>query len=163
MVRGLAIALVMAASVGLAASQLDAKSRKGSKGKVRPKATATATPGTATPAKVAASSSAPLDLNLAGKPELSPLPVLSSEAKWAILNFRQFQTYASPADFATKVCSRFAVDFGPTDVVINGTVLVGFKCLVPASGTYQANGSTYSYPVAPEVTGTTITPPAPPG
>ena len=105
---------------------------------------------------------APLNINTAGKPELSPLPVLSSEAKAAIVNFRTGGPYTSGADLATKVCSRMAVDFGPTDIVIGSTFYQGFKCGVAASGTYWANGGTHLYPVAVEVTGSAIVPPAPP-
>jgi hypothetical protein len=105
---------------------------------------------------------AALDINTAGKPELAPLPVLSSEAKWNILNFRAGGPYANVADFASKACSRVAVDFGPTDILINGTLYQGFSCAVPASGSYVANGSSSAYPVAVEVTGSAIVPPAPP-
>ena len=105
---------------------------------------------------------APLNINTAGKPELSPLPVLSSEAKAAIVNFRTGGPYTSGADLATKVCSRMAVDFGPTDIVIGSTFYQGFKCAVAASGTYWANGGTHLYPVAVEVTGSATVPPAPP-
>jgi hypothetical protein len=105
---------------------------------------------------------AALDINTAGKPELAPLPVLSSEAKWNILNFRAGGPYANVTDFASKVCSRVAVDFGPTDILIGGTLYQGFSCAVPASGSYFANGSSNTYPVAVEVTGSAIVPPAPP-
>lgn len=110
----------------------------------------------------APSTLAALDINTAGKPELSPLPVLSSEAKAAVLNFRSGGPYTSGADLAAKVCSRMAVDFGPTDIVIGSAVYQGFKCAVAASGTYWANGGTHLYPVAVEVTGSAIVPPAPP-
>lgn len=110
----------------------------------------------------AASTTAALNINTAGKPELSPLPVLSSEAKAAIVNFRAGGPYTSGADLATKVCSRVPVDFGPTDIVIGSAVYQGFKCAVAASGTYWANGGTHLYPVAAEVTGSAIVPPAPP-
>ena len=113
-------------------------------------------------ANVPAATTAPLNINTAGKPELSPLPVLSSEAKAAIVNFRAGGPYTSGADFAAKVCSRVAVDFGLTDILIGTTVYQGFKCAVPASGTYWANGGTHLYPVAVEVTGSATVPPAPP-
>ena len=103
-----------------------------------------------------------LNINTAGKPELAPLAVLSSQAKWAIANFRAGGPYLSGADFATKVCSRVAVDFGATDILIGTTTYQGFKCAVPASGTYLANGSSHTYPIAVEITGSATIPPAPP-
>lgn len=103
-----------------------------------------------------------LNINTAGKPELAPLPVLSSQAKWAIANFRAAGPYLSGDDFATKVCSRVSVDFGATDILIGTTTFQGFKCAVPASGIYLANDSSHAYPIAVEVTGSATTPPAPP-
>ncbi|MCY7279586.1 MAG: hypothetical protein LH610_01570 [Sphingomonas bacterium] len=105
---------------------------------------------------------APLNLNTAGKPELAPLPVLSSEAKAAILNFRAGGAYTSGADFAAKVCSRVAVDFGPTNIMIGTALYQGFTCAVPASGSYWADGAAHPYTVAVEVTGSAVLPPAPP-
>ena len=110
----------------------------------------------------APNTTAALNINIAGKPELSPLPVLSSEAKAAVLNFRSGRPYTSGADLAARVCSRVAVDFGPTDIVIGSTLYQGFKCAIPASGTYWANGGSHLYTVAVEVTGSAIVPPAPP-
>ena len=110
----------------------------------------------------AAATSAALNINTAGKPELTSLPVLSSEAKAAILNFRTGGPYVSGDDLATKVCSRVAVDFGPTDILIGSTFYQGFKCAVPASGTYFANGGTHAYALAVEVTGSATIPAAPP-
>jgi len=112
--------------------------------------------------KIAATVTAPLDINTAGKPQLSPLPVLSSEAKAAILNFRTGTPYASGDDLATRVCSRVAVDFGPTDILIGSTVYQGFKCAAPASGSYFANGGMHAYALAVEVTGSATIPAAPP-
>lgn len=111
---------------------------------------------------VAAPTKAPLNINAAGKPELGPLPVLSSAAKAAILNFKAGGPYVDGTDFATRVCSRVAVDFGPTDIKIGGTLYTGFKCPVPAGGTYTANGGSHAYPIAVEVTGSATVPPAPP-
>lgn len=152
--------IVLWAGAALIAQPADAKPRRQPRphSSVKPPAPAV----TAT-AKAVSTTSAALDLNTAGKPDLSPVPVLSSEAKSAILNFRAFQTYSDATDFATKVCSRVAVDFGATDIKINGVVSTGFKCLVPASGLYQANGASHAYPLAPEITGTSTAPPAPPG
>ena len=110
----------------------------------------------------APNTTAALNINTAGKPELSPLPVLSSEAKAAVLNFRSGGPYTSGADLAARVCSRVAVDFGPTDIVIGSTLYQGFKCAIPTSGTYWANGGSHPYTVAVEVTGSATVPPATP-
>ena len=90
--------------------------------------------------------SATLNINTAGKPELSPVQVLTSDAKWHILNFRQSGPYTSGADFASRVCSRVVVDFGATDILIGSTLYQGFKCTVVASGSYWADGGTHAYP-----------------
>lgn len=121
-----------------------------------------ARPNTVVFGKILATTSPPLNINTAGKPELAPLPVLSPQAKWAIANFRAGGPYLSGDDFATKVCSRVAVDFGATDILIGTATYQGFKCAVPASGIYLANGSSHAYPIALEVTGSATTPPAPP-
>lgn len=102
-----------------------------------------------------------LDINTAGRPELSPLPVLTSDAKWHILNFRRSGPYLDGADLASKVCSRVLVDFGATDILIGGTLYQGFKCTAVASGSYWANGGTHSYTLPVEVTGSAVIPPAP--
>lgn len=105
--------------------------------------------------------SAALNINTAGKPELAPVPVLSSDAKWHILNFRQSGPYVDGTDLASKVCSRVAVDFGGTDILIGSTVYQGFKCAVVASGSYWANGGTHAYSLPVELTGSAVIPPAP--
>ena len=105
---------------------------------------------------------APVNMNTAGKPELAPLTPLSSEAKSAILNFRAGGPYVDGTDFASKVCSRVAVDFGATDIQIGTAVYHGFACLIVADGAYQADGSSHVYALPVEDTGSATVRPAPP-
>lgn len=109
---------------------------------------------------VSTSTKSALNINTMTKAELSPVTVLSSDAKWMIMNFRTPFGYADANTFATQVCSRISLNFGATDIQIGSQVLSGFQCAKGALS-YQANGSTYAYALPVELTGSSTVPIAP--
>ncbi|APG62007.1 hypothetical protein LPB140_03335 [Sphingorhabdus lutea] len=107
-----------------------------------------------------ASSNPLLNINSMTKADLSPLTIISSEAKALILNFRTPFGYNDANAFATQICSRVSLNFGSTDIQIGSAILQGFQC-TKAGLTYTANGNSYSYALPVELTGSAAVPIAP--